>query len=99
MKTRNNNKKQKNMKAVINILVQSAKTDNGELKNILGTFALRHQAEKRFSDILVELVNKKDEQGNFLWECESSFGYVARFKRMHDNLSMLIELVEREIEI
>lgn len=87
------------MKAIIYIIVQSAITENGEFKNILGTFALKHQAENRFNEIVVEFVNKQDEQGNFLWKCELAFLNVATFKSNTHNKSFRMEIVEREIEI
>lgn len=87
------------MKTVIYVLVQSVITDNKNLKNIIGTYTLKHEAENGFNDIVIEFENKQDDEGNFLWECESPWWNIANFKSNTHNMSFRLEIVEREIEI
>lgn len=87
------------MKAVIYVIVQSVIAGGEEHKNIHGVYTFKHQAQDRMNEIVVEFEDKQDEQGNFLWECERPWWSIANFKSNTHELTMRIEVVEREIEI
>lgn len=86
-------------KSLVWVIVQSAIVDGKETKGIHGVYLFKSQAEDRMNEIAVEFRDKQDEQGNFLWECERPWWSIANFKSNTHELTMRIEVVEREIEI
>lgn len=86
-------------KSLVWVIVQSVIAGGEERKNIHGVYTFKHLAQDRMNEIVVEFEDKQDEQGNFLWECERPWWSIANFKSNTHELTMRIEVVEREIEI
>lgn len=87
------------MKKTVYVIVQSAKAGSEEHKNILCISQFMNEVQNRMNEIVVEFEDKQDENGNFLWECERPWWSVANFKSNNHNLTMRIEMIEREIEL
>lgn len=87
------------MKKTVYIIVQSVNIDGEMRKNILHISQFMNDVQDRMNEIVVEFEDKQDEKGDFLWECERPWWSIANFKSNKNNLTMRIEMVEREIEL
>lgn len=87
------------MKKIVYIIVQSVKADNEVRKNILCISQFIDEVQNRMNEIVVEFEDKQDENGDFLWKCDRPWWSIANFKSNKRNLTMRIEMVEREIEL
>ena len=87
-------------KSLLWTIVQTVTKNGCKRKRILDVYTMKYLAQNRMNEIVVEYEDKQDEQGNFIWgECERPWWSIAKFKCNALDVSMRIEVCEKEITL